>query len=117
MDEKNKEIIPIDRDKKKIMITVAVGIMAVLLIVTVLAIKSKKDYEKNTQAIDKYAREYYNKNMRNVNPAASYSVNLKMLEKKYELKYFEKCDKTSTYVEIFVDKKGKIVGTKTNIEC
>ena len=106
-------------DKKKVIIGIAIIIIFVVLIITFFSIKGKMDLDENSKNLDKYAREYYNENMKSANPGAAYVVNLNMLEStgKYQLKYFKKCDKRDTYVDIFVDDKGNITETKTHVKC
>lgn len=105
--------------KKNGLKTLIVLMFAILLIIMIFVFKSKIDYNVNKENLEKYAKEYYNENMKSVNPAAGYVISLQMLESssKYDLKYFEKCDKKETSVDIYVDEKGKILSTKTHIKC
>lgn len=99
--------------------TVIVILLALTVLILMFVLKSKIDYNTNKENLEKYAKEYYNENMKSVNPAAGYVISLQMLESvsKYDLKYFEKCDKKETSVDIYVDEKGNILSTKTHIKC
>jgi len=106
-------------DKKKLIKAVLIVFGAIVLIAIFFLIKSKLDYKNNSENLDKYARDYYEENMRGVNVAAGYSVTLRMLEatEKYDLKYFEECDDKKTVVNIAVDEDGNITKTSVKVDC
>lgn len=117
--EKMKDDVYGKDDKKKLVKAAAIVVVTLVLILIFFLVKSKVDYNTNSDNLEKYAREYYNENMRTVNSASGYVVNLQMLEstKKYDLKYFEKCDKKDTNVDIYVNNAGEIISTKAHIKC
>lgn len=118
LEEMKKEVYEKD-DKKKIIKAALLVLGAIIIIVSFFLIKSKVDYTSNSGKLEKYAKDYYEQNMRSVNVASGYSVTLRMLEaaNKYDLDYFEKCDDKNTKVDIIVDKNGDITKTDVIIEC
>ena len=106
-------------DKQKIKKLIIICVIVLIIVLIGLFIKSKIDYSKNSENLEKYAVDYYNENMKSANPAAGYVVNLQMLESvdKYDLDYFKKCDKTDTTVDIYVDQIGEITKTQVHIKC
>lgn len=106
-------------DKKKIIKLIIICAVVLIIVLIGLFIKSKIDYSNNVKNLEKYATEYYNENMKSANPAAGYVVSLQMLEgvDKYDLKYFKKCDKTETAVDIYVDEIGEIIKKEAHLKC
>jgi len=94
-------------------------VFALAIITIFFLIKSKFDYSSNSEKLEKYAKDYYEKNMRSVNVASGYTVTLKMLKAsdEYDLDYFGECNDKKTNVDIIVDRNGDITKTKVNINC
>lgn len=118
LEDMEKEVYEKD-DKKKIIKAVLLVLGALIVIIMFFAFKSKIDYTNNSEKLEKYAREYYEENMRSINIASGYTVTLRMLEavEEYELDYFEDCDDKETKVDILVDDNGDITKTTVKINC
>ena len=106
-------------DKGKKIKAIVIIVIVIAVFTTALVIKNKIDYNKNVENFEKYAKEYYENNMKSANPASIYVVNLEMLQndKNYDVSYFKKCDQKKTNLNILVDNQGNIKSTKTNIKC